>query len=335
MLFAKKRDFMQNLKKTLGKNQSGQGFYILGKDCVESLGLIRAGFISILADLDNYAKSQGQSRFFATLETLIEKSKLSDKTIKKLMRELKEWGIIDEGVRGEGYDNKKYYSFDYEKLAQIIYNNTLIDKGKNTPNDKGKNTPNDKGKNTLNNNIITNIQEQKNKNKDAPRKNAREIFLDFAKSEFEKAKPTHLTLNDFLEWIAYKIERTPKMTKTTITKNLNLLLKFGDKATESIQKSILNGWQGLFVPKENKSDLKHDSSQNNSQVNISYDENFKHLLNDYLCSKVGAIILGMRLVKFEILECGDVWLTLENNLRESMIRKIKAYEVKSVLDFWG
>lgn len=326
---------MQNLKKTLGKNQSGQGFYILGKDCVESLGLIRAGFIGILADLDNYAKSQGQSRFFATIETLIEKSKLSDKTIKKLMREMKEWGIIDVGVRGEGYDNKKYYSFDYEKLAQVIYKNTPIDKGKNTPIDKGKNTPSDKGKNTPNNNIRTNIQEQKNKNKDAPRKNAREVFLDFAKSEFEKANPTHITLNDFLEWIDYKIERTPKMTKATITKNLNQLLEFGDKATESIQKSIQNGWQGIFMPKDNKVDLRHDSSQNNSQVNISYDENFKQLLNDYLCSKVGAIVLGMRLVKFEILECGDVHLTLENNLRESLIRRIKAYEVKSVLDFWG
>ena len=318
---------MQNFKKTLGKNQSGQGFYILGKDCVESLGLIRAGFISILADLDNYAKSRGQSRFFATLEILIEKSKLSDKTIKKLMRELKEWGIIDKGVRGEGYDNKKYYSFDYEKLAQIIYKNTPCDKGKNTPCDKGKNTPN--------NNIRTNLQKQKNKNKDAPRKNARELFLDFAKAEFEKANPTHIALNDFLEWIAYKIERTPKMTSATITKNLNQLISFGEKATEAIQNSILSGWQGLFMPKENKSDLKHDSSQNNSQVNISYDENFKQLLSDYLCSKVGAIILGMRLVKFEILECGDVWLTLENNLMESMIRKIKAYEVKSVLDFWG
>lgn len=166
-------------------------------------------------------------------------------------------------------------------------------------------------------------------------RSAREALLLFAKAEFEKANPAHITLESFLEWIEYKIERTPKMTSATITKNLNQLISFGEKATEAIQNSILSGWQGLFMPKENKSDLKHDSSQNNSQVNISYDENFKQLLNDYLCSKVGAIVLGMRLVKFEILECGDVHLILENNLRESLIRRIKAYEVKSVLDFWG
>lgn len=312
-LFAK-RDFMQNFKKRLQTN-----FTTIDNRIAQSnLSYEARGLYFYMQSLpDDWRFSE---------ERLARAGGIGIDKIKRILKELFSIGLLMREIikDARGHNLAIYTLFDFD----TIKNPTLENPPLENP--------------TLENPMyykeiyFTKKKENKEiKETNTRTRSAREALLLFAKAEFEKANPAHITLESFLEWIEYKIERTPKMTSATITKNLNQLISFGEKATEAIQNSILSGWQGLFVPKENKSDLKHDSSQNNSQVNISYDENFKQLLSDYLCSKVGAIILGMRLVKFEILECGDVWLTLENNLRESMIRKIKAYEVKSVLDFWG
>ena len=312
-LFAK-RDFMQNFKKRLQTN-----FTTIDNRIAQSnLSYEARGLYFYMQSLpDDWRFSE---------ERLARAGGIGIDKIKRILKELFSIGLLMREIikDDKGHNLAIYTLFDFD----TIKNPTLENPPLENP--------------TLENPMyykeiyFTKKKENKEiKETNTRTRSAREALLLFAKAEFEKANPAHITLESFLEWIEYKIERTPKMTSATITKNLNQLISFGEKATEAIQNSILSGWQGLFMPKENKSDLKHDSSQNNSQVNISYDENFKQLLNDYLCSKVGAIVLGMRLVKFEILECGDVWLTLENNLMESMIRKIKAYEVKSVLDFWG
>ena len=142
-----------NLTKKYGKLQAGSGFYAVGKDMLKAFGVTKAMFIAVLADIDDYSTLQGNELFFATIPTLMEKTRLSDKTIKSLMRELKSEGILSDGIKGEGLDNKKYYKIDYERLGEIVknsLNDTTCDKYKNIPNDKGKITLNDKGKITLN-----------------------------------------------------------------------------------------------------------------------------------------------------------------------------------------
>ena len=144
---------MSNLTKKYGKMQAGSGFYAVGKDMLKAFGVTKAVFIAVLADIDDYSILQGNERFFATLETLISKTRLNHLTIKKLLRELKSDGILSDGIKGEGLDNKKYYKIDYERLGEIVKNSlnkTTCDKYKNIPNDKYKNIPNDKYKNIPN-----------------------------------------------------------------------------------------------------------------------------------------------------------------------------------------
>lgn len=143
---------MSNLLTKYGKSQSGAGFLIVGKDSIKAFGVSKAVFISVLADIYDFSQKQGNERFFATIETLKEKTGFCDKVIKKFLRELKEQKILDNGVKGSGLDNKKYYKIDYERLGEIVEKSVFdkaCDKGKNTPMVKGKNTPNERGKNTL------------------------------------------------------------------------------------------------------------------------------------------------------------------------------------------
>ena len=55
-------------------------------------------------------------------------------------------------------------------------------------------------------------------------------------------------------WVEFRREMRKKLTPSTITKQLKLLATFGDsKAVRSIDRSIMQGWQGLFDPDKNAS----------------------------------------------------------------------------------
>jgi DNA-binding transcriptional ArsR family regulator len=125
-----------------GQLQAGKGFYAIGKDMLQALGATKSIIISILADLDDLAQKQGYDRFFATSQSLAEKTGYSQRTIQRAFDELKADGIIDDGVKGEGLDNRKYYKLDYERTGKIIAEK-LPQTAKDAPDDKGKNTPND------------------------------------------------------------------------------------------------------------------------------------------------------------------------------------------------
>ncbi len=65
--------------------------------------------------------------------------------------------------------------------------------------------------------------------------------------------PEKLSSKEFSEawdsWTKYRREIKKKLTASTITKQLKLLETFGtSKAVQSIERSITNGWQGLFDP---------------------------------------------------------------------------------------
>ena len=61
-------------------------------------------------------------------------------------------------------------------------------------------------------------------------------------------------LKAWQEWKTYKTEKLKKLTPSTIAKQLKTLEAMGpDKATQSIDRSIANGWIGLFEPKSDES----------------------------------------------------------------------------------
>lgn len=57
----------------------------------------------------------------------------------------------------------------------------------------------------------------------------------------------------WMEWLTYRKERKIKTTMSTINRQLKLCASLSEKDSVSmIEKSITNGWQGLFPPEEKK-----------------------------------------------------------------------------------
>ena len=234
---------MSNLLTKYGKSQSGAGFLIVGKDSIKAFGVSKAVFISVLADIDDFSRKQGNERFFATLETLIEKTGFCDKVIKKFLRELKEQKILDNGVKGNGLDNKKYYKIDYERLGEIVEKsvfdkacdkgkntpmvkgkNTPMVKGKNTPNERGKNTLHDKGKNTPNLPILQN-QKITIPKETIPKEQSASADFECANSAFENSKNPKSDLS-------VKKEQTKPKSKYTMLKDENEILSIAKREVE-------------------------------------------------------------------------------------------------------
>lgn len=82
------------------------------------------------------------------------------------------------------------------------------------------------------------------------------------KNRIDKNKKKGIDLPDWLnktkwaEWIAYRKERGVTCTETTIKRQIKLLEAYKDQHTEIIEKSITNGWQGLFPEKGRVSEIK-------------------------------------------------------------------------------
>lgn len=248
---------MSNLLTKYGKSQSGAGFLIVGKDSIKAFGVSKAVFISVLADIDDFSRKQGNERFFATLETLIEKTGFSHLTIKKFMRELKAEKILDDGVKGAGLDNKKYYKIDYERLGEIVeksvfdkacdrYKNIPNDKYKNIPNDRYKNIPNDRYKNGPNQKV-KNIPSDRYKNipnlpilqnqkitkpkETIPKEQCANAPFECENSAFENSKNQKSDLSILKEQTNQQKQTKPK-SKYTMLKDENEILSIAKREVE-------------------------------------------------------------------------------------------------------
>ena len=87
-----------------------------------------------------------------------------------------------------------------------------------------------------------------------------EITLKERKGKERKGKEESLTLPfesqefkmSWEEWLLYLKQKRKKPTEITKTKQLNILSKLTEfDAIMTINKSITNGWQGIFPPKDN------------------------------------------------------------------------------------
>jgi len=86
-----------------------------------------------------------------------------------------------------------------------------------------------------------------NKNKKEKKKEASK------KIEFPPELDTHEFLVAWTEWIQFRLDIKKKMTSLTMGKQLKMLAKYPvARAIATIDRSIQNGWQGLFPEQETK-----------------------------------------------------------------------------------
>ena len=131
--------------------------------------------------------------------------------------------------------------------------------------------------NRNNNNNINN-----NKNINNIKKNTKKSLREDCISLFEDSKNEikYFNLDDWLEWVDYKLAKETKITLATFKKNLKQLVNFGENAKQSIDTSISSNWSGLFsirtqkdikqgvsMPKDNKSDFRGVSVRNKEECN--------------------------------------------------------------------
>lgn len=72
------------------------------------------------------------------------------------------------------------------------------------------------------------------------------------KEELEIGLPDWLNIETWESWVAYRKEIRKKLTITTIKRQLAMLEKNKDNHVAIIEKSIQNGWTGLFEIKDSK-----------------------------------------------------------------------------------
>ena len=281
-----------------GQLQAGSGFYAVGKDMLRAFGVTKAMFIAVLADIDDYSTLQGNERFFATREILKQKTGYAEMTIKKLLKELKSEGILDDGLKGEGLDNRKFYKIDYERLGEIVkntLNEPICDRAKNSPDDRAKFIPNLHI--TTNLNLQTQTEQKEGEQKiETPKseiqtsqktkmlKDQKEI-LDILAKEIDKLpnKPKG-DFELFRAWILKKAAKNKGITEFTIAKNVKEYAKLDFLANESpddrLVRAYESGWSGI-VFKDDKfiaggyqaPQIQHDHKHNNA----NFDENINAL----------------------------------------------------------
>jgi hypothetical protein len=91
-------------------------------------------------------------------------------------------------------------------------------------------------------------KERKGKERKESRENANGEL--FSKIPFPDNEPF---INTWTAWETYRIEKRQKLTDTTREKQLKMLGRFPpDVAIQILEKSMTNGWTGLFEPKNQK-----------------------------------------------------------------------------------
>lgn len=77
---------------------------------------------------------------------------------------------------------------------------------------------------------------------------------------YKERNITNFSLEDWILWVDYKLEKEKAPTMATFNHNLNQLVSFGMSAKESISNSISSGWKGLFEVKAQSGFKKYDKN---------------------------------------------------------------------------
>lgn len=197
---------------------------------------------------------EGYGIYWAIIETLRDSSdfKLNLSSKKSLSLSL---AIEEEKLEKFIKDCIDKYKL-FEIKADKFFSNRLLTQMKSRVQLQSKMSANAKQKH-LKDSAIATIRRKREEEKEKEKENKR--CLVFSEAFFDK----------FEEWIKYRFEIKKPLTETMIEGQLKMLSKQSNPIL-IIEKSIMNGWQGLF---EDKNNIPKTADQPKTSV-FSYDEMF-------------------------------------------------------------
>lgn len=167
----------------------------------------------------------GRGQFYTSLETLSKETGLSIQQARTAISKLESTGEIT---------SKKH-----AKARMITVVNYASYQADNKQSNK-QSTSNQQAKQQESNKKVTTTKNEKNEKK--KKNKQKEIVLSFDSQKFKNA---------WDEWLVYLKQKRKTPTLLTQNKQMKFLESQGeDKAIASINRSITNGWQGLFAEKD-------------------------------------------------------------------------------------
>lgn len=266
------------MKKILINTLSQNGFIVLNKSLIKRFNSLNLACV-LSFFIDKWAYFNGED-FFYTIENIQDDTFLSERNIRDCIKKLIQMKIL---IKKEftGLPPKQYYNINYKMVINILNDSEIPCKNDTfnpCKNDRVNHCDSDRD---IIDNKNKDIKNKNNKNKDI-KKNTKKSLREDCISLFEDSKNEikHFNLDDWLEWVDYKLAKETKITLATFKKNLKQLVNFGENAKQSIDTSISSNWSGLFairtqkdvkqgvsMPKDNKSDFRGVSVQNKEECN--------------------------------------------------------------------
>lgn len=221
---------MESIKQLLKSNS----FFVLNKQLVKVLGIETAFLLSVLSEAEEQL-ADDEGWFYQTSSTIEEITGLSNHKQTVAIEKLIKLEILEQ--KNMGVPCKRYFKISFEKIKNLVF--------KNFENRTSKNLKTSLQK-------ISNNKEHNIKNLDKEhikeKINKKEILIEHIQElDMEQERK-----EVFIEWIEYKQEIKSQYSSR---KSIDILIKQWknyDISTlkAALEKSIANGYKGLFLPKE-------------------------------------------------------------------------------------
>ncbi|MCF0163570.1 MAG: hypothetical protein HUJ88_13500 [Fusobacterium necrophorum] len=221
---------MESIKQLLKSNS----FFVLNKQLVKVLGIETAFLLSVLSEAEEQL-ADDEGWFYQTSSTIEEITGLSNHKQTVSIEKLIKLKILEQ--KNMGVPCKRYFKISFEKIENLVFKNF-------------ENCTSKKLKTSLQK--ISNNKEHNIKNLDKEhikeKINKKEILIEHIQElDMEQERK-----EVFIEWIEYKQEIKNQYSSR---KSIDILIKQWknyDISTlkAALEKSIANGYKGLFIPKE-------------------------------------------------------------------------------------
>lgn len=242
------------LKQFLGNN-----FYMLPKDSVKLFGAGKAVLLAYLFDLAKYADYNNQSDFFATREKIGKDLGFSERVTDDYFKFFREQGILESYRKGT--DPRKWYKINANKIFDYALKVGFFDKSPSaesavTTTSKKCGCPSAESAVTIYNNKELNHNKENITKADLKKEDSKRSkklsLIAYAISLYDNDSNLAFGKDKWLDWITYKLQRTPKITEMAVKLNFKKLKEFGSNAELAIEHSIASVYQGLFLPNDIK-----------------------------------------------------------------------------------
>jgi hypothetical protein len=230
---------------------SSQGvFLIVNKQLLKHYGPEKAIFLSNLIDKLRYFKAQNKIQdnwFFQTHENQMEETGLTEYAIRKCKMKLKEDKILF--IEKRGLPAREWYYIDVQKLHKILESNL----GQDLKDSKGQGIMDSKGQVPKDSKGHKENKDKENKDKENKDKKIYSLKTLFP-SNWQDNPSFQETLKEFIQ---HRKEKKQPITELAGKKLANKLSQYSiQQAIDALNRSIENGWTGVFPENGNGKKLK-------------------------------------------------------------------------------